>query len=139
MAVQVTTESRQSVAKTLGEYGCYFLSVVKLAEEITGKRIDAVEAFVRFHEKKYLDNEATMLNPEAILSELTGKRFSVRKESAEYKTTEREHEILLFANAKYQHFVLGNGKGAVFYDPLGSSNTVATGSLVGKRIFTPLS
>lgn len=138
MENQVTNESRQRVMKTLGEYGCYFLSVVKVAEEITGKRIDAVEAFCRFRDKKYLDEEATMLNPDGILSELTGKKFSVHRETADYKTAKNEHEILLFANGKYQHFVLGNGKGEVVYDPLGKSNTVANGSLIAKRIFTPV-
>ena len=92
MENQVTNESRQRVMKTLGEYGCYFLSVVKVAEEITGKRIDAVEAFGRFRDKKYLDEEATMLNPDGILSELTGKKFSVHREAADYKTAKNEHE-----------------------------------------------
>ncbi|MBQ7158676.1 MAG: DUF261 family protein [Treponema sp.] len=138
MEQQVTTESRQRVAKTLGEYGCYFLSVVKLAEEITGRRIDAIAEFVKMRERKYLDDEATMLNPDGILSDLTGKRFSLHKESADYQTARNEHEILLFANGKYQHFVLGNGRGEVIYDPLGKSNTVANGTLIGKRIFTPV-
>lgn len=131
----VTTESRQKVMKMLGEYGCYFLSLVHLAENITGKRIDAVAVYLNALKHKWTDTEATMLNPTAILSDMTGLRFSIAKEAAGYAAGQNEYEILLFNNSKYQHFVLGNGQGAVAYDPLGNSNTVASGTLTGKRIF----
>ena len=46
------SESRQKVMKMLGEYGCYFLSLVHLAENITEKRIDAVEQYLEALNKK---------------------------------------------------------------------------------------
>jgi hypothetical protein len=131
----VSSESRQKVMKTLGEYGCYFLSVVHLAEEITGSRIDAVAVFVKARENKWLDDEATMLRPDAIFSDLTGKKFAVVAEGAAYIPKAGEHEILQFKNGSILHFVLGDNCGNVAYDPLGNSNAVAKGSLIGKRIF----
>jgi hypothetical protein len=131
----VSSESRQKVMKTLGEYGDYFLSVVHLAEEITDRRIDAVMVFVKALENKWLDDEATMLCPDAILSDLTGKKFSVMVEKTAYIPRAGEYEILLFKSGSAQHFVLGDNRGNVAYDPLGNSNAVAEGSLTGKRIF----
>lgn len=128
-------ESRQSVMKTLGEYGCYFLSLVRLSEKIRGKRIDAVAAFVIALERKWADKDATMLDPAAILSAMSGKRFTVRKEDAGYKAAPNEYEVLLFTNGSYSHFVLGDGNGNVEYDPLGKSRSVAEGKITGKRIF----
>jgi hypothetical protein len=130
----VTSESRQKLMKMLGEYGCFFLSIVHIAEEITGKRIDAIATYIDAFERKWIDNEATVLNPGAILSALTGGHYTVSKEEANYKTAAHEREVLVF-KAKFTHFVAGDGTGKVAYDPLGNSNTVATGSVIGKRIF----
>lgn len=131
----VTAESRQKVMKILGEYGCYFLSLVELAERLTGKRIDAVEAYIDALIKRRTDGEATMLDPAAVLSAMTGGRWTVRKEEAGYRPLDGEAEVLLFQNRTYSHFVLGDGAGGVLYDPLGNSNTVANGHIAGKRIF----
>lgn len=131
----VTNESRQKVMKILGEYGCYFLSLVELAERVTGKRIDAVEAYLDALIKRKTDGEATMLDPAAVLSRMAGGTWTVRKEGATYIPKSGEAEVLLFQNGAYSHFVLGDGAGGVLYDPLGNSNTVAKGTCVGKRIF----
>jgi hypothetical protein len=114
----VTNKSRQKIMKILGEYGCYFLSVVHLAEEITKRRIDAVEVFVKALENKWVDDEATMLCPDAILSDLSGKKFTIIAESPAYIPKAGEHEIILFKNGSFQHFVLGDNSGNVAYDPL---------------------
>jgi hypothetical protein len=130
----VANESRQKLMKMLGEYGCYFLSIVHLVEEITGKRIDAIAAYVVAHDQKWVDNEATVLRPDLVFSTLIGDNYTVTRESADYKTAADEYEILVF-KAKFTHFVTGDGMGKVAYDPLGNSNTVATGRVVEKRIF----
>ncbi len=131
----VANESRQKVMKIIGEYGCYYLAVIHLAEELTKKRIDAIDFFVQALEKKWVDHEATMLQPAEILGNLTKNRFIVVKEDISYQPKNAEYEILLFENGNYCHFVLGDGTGKVAYDPLGVSNTVANGKLAGKRIF----
>lgn len=135
MGGAVTNESRQKVMKVLGEYGCYFLSLVQAAERLTGKRIDAVAAYLDALIKKRTDGEATMLDPAAVLSAMAGGMWTVRKETADYIPRDGEVEVLVFQNGTYTHFVLGDGTGGVLYDPLGNSNTVAHGRIIGKRIF----
>lgn len=134
-------QSRQKIMRTLGEYGCYFLSIIYIAEQITRKRVDAVEEFERAMEAGSLDDEATVLRPDEILSHLTGRECSVRKEGGGYRARDDEREILVFRD-KYTHFVVGNGRPLVgegrqnvVYDPLGDSSTVRNGSVESKRIF----
>lgn len=130
-----TNESRQKVMKTLGEYGCYFLSLVKYAENLTGKRIDAVAAYISALEKGWTNGNALMLNPAAILSEMTGIGFGVKKTEADYKASSGEVEILMYESGNYTHFVLGDGIGGIAYDPLGENSfTVRNGRLSSKRI-----
>ena len=129
-------EPRQKIMKVLGESGCYFLSLVELAEEIGQNRIDAVEVYEKATKNGWMDDEATMMYPASVLSFMTGLKFSVEKQSTDYVTNETDYEILVFQNGNYTHFVLGNGSGGVKYDPLGNSNTVRNGAIVGKRIFS---
>jgi hypothetical protein len=131
----ISIESRQRIMKTIGEYGCYFLSLVHLSEELTGKRIDAIEAFLYARQQKWIDDDCSMIAPDSVLSRLAGKSFAVTKEDASYRAKEGEYEILQFQNGAFKHFVLGDGTGRVSYDPLGDSNTVAKGTIIGKRIF----
>lgn len=130
-----SSESRQKIMKILGEFGCYFLSIIRLAEKKTGKRLDAVEIFLLARDKNWISEDATVLDPARILEYMTAVNFSVTKEKADYQTSLSDSEILLFENGSYQHFVLGDGSGCVDYDPLGNSNTVAKGKLIAKRIF----
>lgn len=129
-------QPRQKIMKVLGESGCYFLSLVELAEEITQSRIDAVDVYEKATKNGWMDDEATMMYPASVLSFMTGLKFSMEKQSPDYVTDETQYEILVFRNGNYTHFVLGNGKGGVKYDPLGNSNTVRNGAIVGKRIFS---
>jgi hypothetical protein len=46
-----------------------------------------------------------------------------------------EIEILMFQRGNWKHFVAGDGKGHVAYDPYGISRAVTEGRLVSKRIF----
>jgi hypothetical protein len=131
----VATESRQKLMKTLGEYGCYFLSLIHLAEELTGKRIDAIDAFLYARQQKWIEDDCTMLAPDSVLSRFAGAVFAVAKEDAGYSAKDGEYEVLQFQNGTFKHFVLGDGHGRVAYDPLGDSNTVAKGVVIGKRIF----
>ncbi len=128
-------KNKQEIMKQLGEYGCYFLSILYLSEQITNTEIDPVRAYVECLKEKIIDKQCTVLNPETLIFEYTKTHFLVTKENSEYTTKENEYEILVFGNAKYTHFVVGNGHNNVECDPLGHSNTVATGKIISKRIF----
>jgi hypothetical protein len=128
-------DHKQELMKILGESGCYFLSILFLAERITGKKIDPLEMFITCSEKGIVDKDGTVLDAGKVMSVMTGSVFSARKEESGYALKAGEFEVLVYSNEKYTHFVSGDGRGAVACDPLGHSNTVATGRVSGKRIF----
>lgn len=130
------SEPRQMIMRALGKSGCYFLSLVHLAEEICGKRIDAVEVYQKAFSNGWTDDEVTMIYPASVLSFMTGMKFNVAKKPASYTVRQSEYEVLVFQNETCTHFVLGDGSGRVKHDPMGNSNTVRNGRLVGKRIFS---
>jgi len=131
-------EPRQKIMLTLGEGGCYFLSMVRLAEDLLGKRIDAVLEFQKCVAMNLCREDCYIYDPAAIMHQLYGGDWRARKEDADYEPIDGEFEILRFERSTpariYSHFVLGSNKGEVEYDPLGNSNTVAHGQLVSKRI-----
>ena len=135
----VPLEPRQKVMETLGKTGCYFLSIVHLAENVTKERIDAIEAFLIALSGGNVLQDCFVVRPNVILGDLTGVRWGMRKEPASYMTGGMEHEILRFerqdVGVLMGHFVMGDGNGGVAYDPYGNSRTVREGKLVSKRVF----
>lgn len=135
----IPMEPRQKVMEALGKTGCYFLSIIHLAEALTKERIDAVEQFLLALAQGFVKQDCFVVDPGAILSELTGVRWGMKKETAEYLPGSAELEILRFerqdVGVLVGHFVVGDGKGAVAWDPYGDSRTVREGKLISKRIF----
>lgn len=132
-------ESRQKILLTLGEGGCYFLCLIRLAESLhSERRIDVVPVYLQAIASKQLQEDCTVLDPAAIMQTLYGGHWYYHKEGPTYKPGSAEFEILRYERPTpkmiYSHFVLGNGAGGVEYDPLGESHTVADGYLVSKRI-----
>jgi hypothetical protein len=123
----------------IGKTGCYFLSIVHLAELYTGKYIDAYDAYKAAIKGKTLRDDCFVLEPAALLRMLTGVAWAVTKEPKEYQATKGEQEILYFERndtmQTWGHFVVGDGFGLVAYDPYGDSQTVKKGALFSKRIF----
>jgi hypothetical protein len=134
----MTAEPRQKIMLHLGESGCYLLCLVKIAEELRTKRIDAVATYLDCVKYNLCRDDCYILDPAAIMHLLYGGRWSFKKEGENYKPHGGEFEILRYEWATpariWSHFVLGNGERGVAYDPLGYSNTVARGEVVSKRI-----
>ena len=131
-------EPRQKIMLALGEGGCYLLSMVHIAEDLSGHRIDAVKAYLDLVRVGILREDGYVKDASAAMEALAGGSWWVRKEGPDYTPQNGEFEILRFERPTpkmiYSHFVLGNGQGQVKYDPLGNSQTVAGGELVSKRI-----
>jgi hypothetical protein len=125
--------------ETLGKSGCYFLSIVHLAECCVKERIDAVEQFLIALAEGNVKQDVFVVHPEKILSDITGVQWGMKKVTSEYLPSPEELEILRFERKEVGsvigHFVVGNGKGGVSYDPYGDSRTVREGNLISKRIF----
>lgn len=131
-------EPRQRIMEALGKAGCYFLSIIHLAEYCTKERIDAIEQFLIALSEGNVQQDCFVVRPEKILSDITGIGWGVKKVTADYMPGPDELEILRFerqdVGALIGHFVVGD-KGKVSYDPYGDSKTVREGKLVSKRVF----
>jgi hypothetical protein len=136
----------QKVAKALGAEGCYFLSLLKIAEEITSHRIDPLGAYVAMVKERALRSDCYVLDAAAILTTLTCQEYGVLKAGPghtiplSYTPTPAEREILRFERPNpaegeaVVHFAVGDGSGRVAWDPWPGSETSAKGALVSKRI-----
>jgi hypothetical protein len=127
----------QAIAKTIGEKGCYYFSLLHLvgAED---KALEVYPPAVAFGKEQIMKPDCYINDPASLLTLVAGGSWSVRHETADYMPVEGEMEILRFervtTGATLSHFVVGDGKGKVAYDPLGNSQTVRLGKLVSKRI-----
>ena len=135
----IQDKPRQKIFSILGEGGCYFLSIVHLAEHVTSKYIDAFAVFLLAMGNGMVKDDCFVADPGAVLSFLTQEVWSASKEAAGYQCKPGELEVLRYewqeVSTLHGHFVAGNGWGAVEYDPYGTSLTVANGKMVSKRIF----
>ena len=120
----------QRVAKNIGEGGCYFLCLCKLAETL-GVSIDVLLWYDVAVKEEFMDRECFLTSPDLLLSRMSGRKFSVRKESASYVCLPGEYEVLRYEIPRVSgHFVLPG------FDPYGDSHTLAVGQLASKRIFS---
>lgn len=134
----------QSFYESLGKYGCYFLLIVNIAERYTGGKIDIIETVLHAQKKGWVyynfnnhldDDNFYVLNPAALLSYLTKKKFVVTKENASYVPKKNEYEVLFYAINKKNadkgigHFAMKD------YDTIQNANTVKNGKVFSKRIF----
>jgi len=128
----------QTIAKRIGDNGCYFLSILHLAN----RENEAIGFYRQALAVGVMEDDCYILDPAKLLALVVGGKWVVLHKSADYATQSDEYEILRFerkATTKtYAHFVVGDGRGQVAYDPLDNSQTVALGKLISKRIFKRL-
>lgn len=131
--------NKQWICTRLGNWGCYFLSIVYLAEKYLNTTFDVVELYQKASENKWCDDDCYMVEPAAFLGYLIGKKVSVRHDDAGYKPKGNELEITRYelkeTGVTYGHFVVTRN-GELEYDPYGESKTRKKGKAVSTRIFT---
>jgi len=119
--------------------GCYFLSMVRAAEDLTSEYIDPYGTYLKAVALHYMGDDCYVTDPQALMELMTGKKWATYKEGKSYQSLAGDIEILRFERVDttktWAHFVLGDGSGNVVYDPYGDSKTVRSGALVSKRIF----
>lgn len=128
---------KQYVCSKIGKSGCYFLSLVYIAEEITKKTIDIFSLYEKGIKEKWFDSDCFMQNPAAMMSYLLGRKVDVRHDVTGYSPKSNEYEITRYelkeTGVTYGHFcVTKNGK--LVYDPFGESRTRKAGKAVSTRI-----
>jgi hypothetical protein len=145
----------QCVAASIGEAGCYFLCLLRLAEKLLSKFLDPFHFYILAIQGRYMRENCFLDEPADFLSTLVGGRWRMLKagdgmDSAgkpydlpfSYKPAADELEIDRYERIEavagktilIGHFVVGDGV-TVDWDPYGKSRTVRDGKLVSKRIF----
>ena len=133
----------QTFFKDAGEASCYALCIIKLAERITGKHIEPIDALLKGIEPRSIyynykapddPNNFFVNDPAAFLRLLTGKRVTVRKsDDTNYMPGLNEYIVERWERPTpkmiYSHFKLPD------WDSLRNSQTVKLGKRVSLRIF----
>ncbi len=127
------TDSRLS--DSINKYGCYFMSILFLANKHAGFELDsqsinalqgALKSNGHMGDNCYIKDPTAIFRYVGMKAEYTGVH-----ESFDYVCGKDEIEILCYQRTGYRHFMVGN-KGIVAYDPMGNSSG---GHLISKRIF----
>lgn len=128
----------QRIAEAVGASGCYFLSLLRLAEERMGVPIDILKAYEVAVSRGLMRPDCYVEKPADILELYLPGAWDIRKEDADYVPAPEELEILRFELAltgeTKAHFVVGDGLGRIAFDPYGDSRTCREGRLASKRI-----
>jgi hypothetical protein len=133
-------------------YGCYYMCILFMVNKYTGRgfdRGDINDLYQTIRQTEWMEHaypECYIDDPPKIFTHLGLPMQGVEKKDNMYICKRGQIEILryqrTYASAKtgeivtYGHFVCGNGRGVVTYDPAGMSNAVMFGTLESKRIFT---
>lgn len=126
----------------INEWGCYLMSILFLVNKYTNRALSPKlinELYHVFHKHGWIDEECTILDPEAIFGYMEfDVHYTNRYEKPIRVCGRDEMEILYFDGPAGDHFVVGDGEGHAAYDPWGVSRAVNEGQLVSKRIFRRL-
>ena len=115
----------QEICKTIGESGCYFLTLLHFAKI----EDEAVKYYKLFVKNKWLDEDCFVRHPTEIMKCLFGGEWRVVKSDKE--DSNADFVVTLYYNPKtgLRHFT------AKDYDPLGNSNTRKNGYIESYRLF----
>ena len=141
----------QSFCKAIGEWGCYALCIINIAEEVTGLRYNILQkleegirakyrdangvehSVIEFNENNYNDPvNFDVNNPALFLGMLTGTKWSVRHEyDILYKPKADEYIVERWERTGYGHFA----RTKAGYNSLQDSKCVTLGKLASLRVF----
>lgn len=140
----------QRAALAIGRTGCYFLSILAIAEETASFRPDPLVEYAAAVQAKTLGDDCMVLDAGRLMTNVSGIAWACIKAGPghplplDYQTKPGEREILRYERpadpregpgAEFAHFVVGDGSGCLAWDPWGDSAAVKNGKLVSKRIF----
>jgi len=153
----MTRQKNPKLYPAIQKEGCYMLSGMKKVQLITGTKFDfdnpdfVNKTYDELLKKNIINARCLMQSPTQFFSYFgLDIRQRVKADGVAFEATytpfENEFEILCFKTSplfgNYTHFVLGNGKSGVEFDPMGDSDAkplgyVCTkGKLNSKRIFS---
>lgn len=121
----------QKICRILGESGCYFFCLL----HGVGKENDALNIYKKVVDIGWMDEDCYIKDPCAILKYLTGKKYTVVKDTA----LDPNADVIIGRwhnpTTNLHHFVVMDSANNVVWDSLGYSNTVADGVVESYRLF----
>lgn len=121
------------------EFGCCFITLLFLIDQSLLTHEKVTELFTKFKDEGKLTEECFVQDPQGICDSLTGGNLIYKGwNTASYPCVckEVEQQVWYNPNTKFYHFVVGDGKSNVVYDPIkDGSFTVRYGYLESKRIY----
>ena len=135
----------QKTYKYLGDSGCYFFCINKIAEMAGTKLTNLTDTYYKLLDEKIITEDAFVNNAKLFIEALTGDEWIVSKTSyissimmADILSKNLKDAFIVarYVNGSYGHFVIINPENnEVIFDPLGESNTVKNGTIKSYRIF----
>lgn len=139
----------QRVLLAMGKEGCYYLSLIYHAEAIKGKPWDVVGEFQDMVDRKMIGPDGFIIDASKVFSLLMDEKWECIKAGEghplplNYVLKSGEREVLRYEytddkGVVHAHFVSGDGRGGVSFDPMGVSESVQHGKMVSRRILRRL-
>lgn len=134
----------QSFCLSLGNYGCYALCIIDVAEEYLKRKFSYNEIFeyiekaidkdfIEFHKDDHNNKDNFYVShPDAFLEMMTNRKCRVRKDAAKYKAKNNEYVVERWTNGSYAHFARVNNN----FNSLQTSACVNKGKIESTRVFT---
>lgn len=117
------------------KYGCYFLDLLYLAKGREPEMVEMLRYYDLFIENDWMEEDCYVKNPCAILKHLTGKSFTIKKDSVFYKDATYVLGYYYNPTTNIHHFVIMNKFNEVMWDSIQNSNTVKNGFIESYRLF----
>jgi len=123
--------------ESINKYGCYFMSILFLVNKYLGLEL-STDSILKIYDQSIKNNimesNCYVNNPDKLFNNLGLRtKYTQVHESPNRKCSEDEIEILCLKYSNYNHFVVGDGKGNITYNPMGK--TAPNYYLKSKRIF----
>lgn len=130
--MQSRYDNIQRLLAKIDEYGCFFLSLLSVAEDYLVKKVDLVDTVRWVAENGVIDKDYTVLDDCKLLTYLTGKKTTKRVDVKCGILKENEYSIEKWYNAAtgYNHFKRR------YFDVFHNGRTVKEGILMCYYIYT---
>jgi hypothetical protein len=126
-------EGAQDFIKTVGEEGCYALTLCKIAE-ISSIGFDVLEAIEYGIRKGYIADDMTVKDGAALLTDITKRKWTVEWQPARHQSKEGDFLVAEWYNkgTRLTHFTLEYPEK---WNSLKNSVTVKEGAIRSYRVY----
>jgi hypothetical protein len=122
----------QQELKYIGTDGCYFLSLIAMAEWMENRRVGVVEAYEQATYNNNMTADCYVLDGAAILSDITLDSWTMRWEDASYKYKPQDWVIAEWRWGDKTHFVVDH---PFKWSSLSDSQVLKYGYIASKRVY----